>query len=170
MTQHNPSHAPPAFYDYAQTYLLGLNRTPRVVDSVASSAPSGASGSDAPFFFEDRRNNVFYVTTTETATTYSERTSYGSDFNSTSNSAAPVNIPPLLTAAAIALFPIGLRAVPGRRNLLARSTNLNGGTLTAIGSNMPVIYQGTTLYPRGLPSRRAAELPDKVLSLVRASS
>ena len=51
--------------------LLGLNRVPRLIDSVCA-APQWF----APFFFEDRRN-VFYVTTAQTSLPFFSIGNYG---------------------------------------------------------------------------------------------
>jgi hypothetical protein len=143
----NPNATPyPVSIPYTNS-IVGLNRVSRTVDT----APN-ASGWDAPFFFEDRRN-VFYVTTAEAWNLFVTHSSYGIAWNSFSivavNEIPPlaVNVPPPVPDPGPLVNGIPLGG--GDPAALVRSVAQAGNIRIAVGSTTPVNYQGTIIYPTG---------------------
>jgi hypothetical protein len=134
---------------FCQNSLLGLNRQPRVVD-----CEPNASGWDAPFLFEDRRN-VFYVTTTETfATIILAPIVYGILYTPIYTSTSPLRIPPLVVntpAPPVNETPLAYGVAGGADDhsavsaLVAQDPRIH----TALGTVNAVTYQGVALYPTG---------------------
>ena len=126
--------------------LLGLNRVPRLIDSVCA-APQWF----APFFFEDRRN-VFYVTTAQTSLPFFSIGNYGHGIVNLNATSVPTiaglvagSIPYLTQKTPFsALIPSA-----GDPTEIGRYVQQGGNIKVAIGTVTPVSYQGTTLYPAG---------------------
>jgi hypothetical protein len=152
-TQSNPGSLPATETQAYQNSLFGLNRGQRTVEP----APSPA-GWDAPFFYEDRRN-VFYVTTTETSTPFSEAPIYGLIPIGAVDTRISPELPPLVlrqpTVSETRPFASGLLPGGGETSAVAQFVAQDGPIRAVLGSTAAIVYHGTELYPAGQDSQGA---------------
>jgi hypothetical protein len=147
-TLDDPSSPVSTTTQFSKTNVMVLNRQPRVVD-----CEPNASGWDAPFLFEDRRN-VFYVTTAETFRPIIRVPIYGIIDTPIYIQTSPPRIPPLVVntpAPPVIDTPLAHGVAGGSDDASAVATLVSRNPLihTALGTVNAVTYQGITLYPTG---------------------
>lgn len=104
--------------------------------------PASVSDWETPFFFEDRRN-VFYVTTTLAQVTIFSFSGFGMQGSWTiAANLAPLVFPHPLKVQAQPDVILAGNVVGGSPTIVQRSFTYNANVRAAIGSTMPVSYQG----------------------------